>query len=266
MRIAIGLGALACLAAMTAAADGLQNAAQTTLGATATFTGAPNNKDWPANGAIPAEPKPGQRGGLRGGCMFGAPMENGTILVHLIVPCEIEHLGTSPGVETRDLFVQPGMRFCQAQALVDSLLRDDYFAGLDEAERELVTNRILEDVRGSMLEDIVLLETKRLAAPRDRVLKVVFEPVGEIDMLVYRAATGEVGLYEIKHATGRDVRQVRHLVNPKNRALVEKRYGKVTETAVLYRGKPAEERGVSYRNVNDYLKGVASIIRGKGRA
>ena len=179
-------------------------------------------------------------------------------ILDLIVPCEIEHLGTSPGVETRDLFVQPGMRFCQAQALVDSLLRDDYFAGLDEAERELVTNRILEDVRGSMLEDIVLLETKRLAAPRDRVLKVVFEPVGEIDMLVYRAATGEVGLYEIKHATGRDVRQVRHLVNPKNRALVEKRYGKVTETAVLYRGKPAEERGVSYRNVNDYLKGVAS--------
>lgn len=41
--------------------------------------------------------------------------------------------------------------------------------------------------------------------------------------------------------------------------LVEKRYGKVAETVVLYRGKPAEERGVSYRNVNDYLKNVGLL-------
>ena len=175
----------------------------------------------------------------------------------LIVSCEIEHLGVASGVETRDLFVQPGMRYCQAQALVDSLLRDDYFAGLDVAERELVTNRILEDVRGSMLEDIVLLETKRRAAQRDRVLKVVFEPTGEIDMLVYRAASASVGLYEIKHATGRDAHQVRHLLNPKHRALVERRYGKVSETVVLYRGNQVEERGVSYWNVNEYLKGLS---------
>lgn len=50
-----------------------------------------------------------------------------------------------------------------------------------------------------------------------------------------------------------------YLINPKNRALVEKRYGNVTETAILYRGKPGEERGVSYQNVNDYWKGVAAF-------
>ena len=39
------------LAAAVAAGD-LQNAADTALGATATFEGAPNNKDWPARNAI----------------------------------------------------------------------------------------------------------------------------------------------------------------------------------------------------------------------
>lgn len=78
------------LAAAVAAGD-LHNAAQTSLGATATFAGAPNNRDWPAKNAIPEEVKRG-RGGPRGGCMFGAPMEGGTISIRLLVPCTIERV------------------------------------------------------------------------------------------------------------------------------------------------------------------------------
>ena len=46
----------------------LFNAAQTSFGATATFSGAPNNKAWPANNAIPEEVA---KGGPRG-CLFAA--------------------------------------------------------------------------------------------------------------------------------------------------------------------------------------------------
>ena len=74
----------ACGVSFGAVAD-LFNAAQTSLGATATFVGAPNNKGWPANNAIPQETP---RGGPRG-CLFGAPMEGGTIVIRLLAPCDI---------------------------------------------------------------------------------------------------------------------------------------------------------------------------------
>ena len=53
------------------------------------------------------------------------------------------------------------MRYCQAQALVKSLTEDEYFSVQPPAVRKLVRDRILEDVKGRMLEDIVLLETPR---------------------------------------------------------------------------------------------------------
>lgn len=59
------------------------------------------------------------------------------------------------------IFTQPGMRYCQAQAFVHSLAKDELFAALSEQEKILVFERILEEVRGRMMEDIVLLETAK---------------------------------------------------------------------------------------------------------
>lgn len=174
----------------------------------------------------------------------------------LIVPCDIVNLGAASGTGRRDLFVQPGMRFCQAQALVEALLQDEYFSSLDQGERNTVTDRILEDVRGNMLEDIVLLETLRVTHGRDKVAKVRFAPSGEFDMLVYRDSSKDCRVYEVKHAQGTDRKQVRHLVDASKRALVEKRYGKIAETTVLYRGAPQRAFGVRYENVNDYLNSL----------
>ena len=41
------------------------------------------------------------------------------------------------------LFTQPGMRYCQAQALVHSLTKDELFSTLSEHEKMLVSERIL---------------------------------------------------------------------------------------------------------------------------
>ena len=76
------------LAVTDLSAAQLQNAAQTSLGATGTFSGVPNNKDWPANRAIPQE-NPRDN---RGGCLFGAPMEGGTMHIRLLAPCDIERI------------------------------------------------------------------------------------------------------------------------------------------------------------------------------
>ena len=90
----------------------------------------------------------------------------------LIVDCPIET--AQPGTEPVEhiLFTQPGMRYCQAQALVYSLMKDELFRELGEQEKELVTGRILEEVRGRMLEDIVLLETVKALGSRYKVCKL----------------------------------------------------------------------------------------------
>lgn len=78
----------ACVLSTATLAAELFNVAQTSLGATAVTTGAPFNKDWPALRAIPKEdPR-----NMRGGALFGAPMEGGTVVISLVAPCEIERV------------------------------------------------------------------------------------------------------------------------------------------------------------------------------
>lgn len=61
------------------------------------------------------------------------------------------------------IFTQPGMRYCQSQALVHSLAKDELFASWSEQEKTMVSERILEEVRGRMMEKIVLLEISKSA-------------------------------------------------------------------------------------------------------
>ena len=82
--LAVAVGVLS----LAASAEELFNVAQTSLGATAVVTGAPFNKDWPGLRAIPKEdPR-----NMRGGALFGAPMDGGTVVISLVAPCEIERV------------------------------------------------------------------------------------------------------------------------------------------------------------------------------
>lgn len=47
------------------------------------------------------------------------------------------------------------------KALVHVLLNDYIFSSFNQAEKDIACEKILEDVRGRMLEDIILLETVR---------------------------------------------------------------------------------------------------------
>ena len=66
------------------------------------------------------------------------------------------------------------MRCCQAQALVHSLAKDELFASLSEQEKTMISERILEEVRGRMMEEIVLLETFKSTKKNKRVFKLTF--------------------------------------------------------------------------------------------
>lgn len=150
---------------------------------------------------------------------------------------------------------QPGMRYAQAQALVKSLLLDDKFKELSLDERNRVIERILSEIRGRMMEDIILLETK-LAQPGKEVFKLQFT-VGEFDMVVFDPETASCEIYEIKYSTQVVEQQYQHLVDEQKCARTEHRFGTIKGRYVLYRGATQDVNGIHYVNVEEYLNNVS---------
>ncbi len=152
------------------------------------------------------------------------------------------------------IFTQPGMRYCQAQALVHTLAKDELFASLSEQEKTMVSERILEEVRGRMMEDIVLLETFKSAKKNKRVFKLTFS-VGEYDMAIYDSKENTCECYEIKHSSQIVPAQTKYLTDEEKLNQTSKRFGEISKRCVLYRGEDTVlENGVEYQNVEAYLK------------
>ena len=152
----------------------------------------------------------------------------------------------------RTVITQPGLRYAQADALIRSLLLDETFSALSLPERTAVQERILSEIRGRMLEDIVLLET-RMANPGKQVFVLQF-PVGEFDMVVFDPDAGCCQIFEIKHSTEAVPQQYRHLIDEEKCAQTAHRYGTITEKTVLYRGEDRMIGEIRYRNVEEYLR------------
>ena len=152
------------------------------------------------------------------------------------------------------IFTQPGMRYCQAQALVHSLAKDELFTSLSEQEKTMVSECILEEVRGRMMEEIVLLETFKSAKKNKRVFKLTFS-VGEFDMAIYDSKENTCECYEIKHSVQIVPAQTKYLIDEEKLNQTSKRFGKISKRCVLYRGEDTVlENGIEYRNVEAYLK------------
>lgn len=154
------------------------------------------------------------------------------------------------------VFTQPGMRYCQAQALVHSLAKDELFASLSEQEKTMVSERILEEVRGRMMEEIVLLETFKSSRKNKRVFKLTFS-VGEFDMAIYDSKENTCECYEIKHSDQIVPAQTKYLIDEEKLNQTSKRFGNIRKRCVLYRGEDTVLRnGIEYRNVEMYLKNL----------
>lgn len=175
-------------------------------------------------------------------------------LLDLIIDCPIETINGKKPIE-HILFTQPGMRYAQAQALVYSLMKDSVFASLSYEERALVTGRILEEIRGRMMEEIVLLETAKAQGRRKHVFKLQFLS-GEYDMVIEDPKAMECSIYEIKHSKEAVANQYRYLVDEEKCALTEHRYGRIVRKSVIYRGETKRLNGIQYQNVEEYLESI----------
>ena len=174
----------------------------------------------------------------------------------LVVDCPRETIASDADQLEYVLFTQPGMRYCQAQALIHVLMKDEVFAAASEREKRLVGDRILEEVRGRMMEDIVLLETSRALPKGKRAFKLTMS-ASEFDMVIYDEEQDACELYEVKHSAQIVDRQYHVLADAEECALVERKYGTIIKKCVLYRGKPTSlENGIVYENVEQYLKSL----------
>lgn len=169
-------------------------------------------------------------------------------LTHDIEVLHLPHVGEKG---SRTAITQPGLRYAQASALIQSLLLDETFSALSLTERNAVQERILSEIEGRMMEDIVLLETK-LANPRKQVFVLQF-PVGEFDMVVFDPDAANCEIFEIKHSVEPVPAQYRHLVDPQKCADTEHRFGPIMAKTVLYRGESKTIDGIRYENVEAYL-------------
>lgn len=167
---------------------------------------------------------------------------------------------TIPNAEPYDnvMFTQPGMRYCQAQALVHSLMQDKMFNTQSEYTKNLVCDRILDEVKGRMLEDIVVMETAKARSKKKyKVFKLKFD-VGEFDMVIYNRMENTCSIYEIKHSDKAVDNQYRHLIDEEKCSKTEQRFGKIVKKCVLYRGDSFQtDSGIVYENVENYLRSLA---------
>ena len=176
------------------------------------------------------------------------------LMLDLIVNCPERY---ESGKQAEHIvFSQPGMRYAIAKALVYSLMQDAYFASISEADKAYITGKILDDVKGRMLEDIVLLEVRKTAPSTMEVFKFKFDAGGEFDMVIYDKTNQNCRIYEIKHSTEANEKQTLHLRDAEKCQIVEKRFGPISGKFVLYRGKDTFAEDVQYLNVENYLCGL----------
>ena len=176
------------------------------------------------------------------------------LMLDLIVNCPERY---ESGKQAEHIvFSQSGMRYAIAKALVYSLMQDAYFASIPEADKAYITGKILDDVKGRMLEDIVLLEVCKAAPSTMEAFKFKFDAGGEFDMVIYDKAGQNCRIYEIKHSTEVNEKQTIHLRDAEKCQIVENRFGPISGKFVLYRGKDTFAEGVQYLNVENFLCGL----------
>ena len=175
-------------------------------------------------------------------------------MLDLTIDIDVRSIPDTGHIDKHTTISQPGMRYCQVDALITSLMQDREFSDLSLEEQRYVTERIRNEVMGRMMEDIVLLETK-MAFPKKQVFKLKFA-IGEFDMVVADPDSCTCCIYEIKHSTEAVPAQYRHLIDAEKCASTEFTFGRITSRYVIYRGENFTENGVEYINVEEYLKSL----------
>ena len=175
-------------------------------------------------------------------------------MLDLIMDIDLEFLPEVSRNSKVTVITQPGMRYAQASAIVENMLLDAKFQELSAKERQRILDRLLSEIRGRMMEEIVLLETK-MAYPEKKVFKLQFA-VGEYDMVVFDPKEISCQIYEVKYSKEQVPEQYRHLNDEQKCAMTSHRYGDIKGKYVIYRGENTRIDEIQYLNVEEYLNSL----------
>ena len=171
--------------------------------------------------------------------------------------------------------IQPALRYAQTRVLLESLKNDLGFSSGTSLERDFIVDTIRNDVRGRILEDVVLYETFTLLAaydvdidghPRYDVRQLDFfradnNQSGQIDMCIYDRREHNCTLIEIKHSDQSTPDQFKHMIDPDKCARIEQNFGPIIERCVLYCGENSiGANGIIYKNAVEYLEALTNPI------
>ena len=155
------------------------------------------------------------------------------------------------------LFVQPGLRYNQTVALINSLCETSSFWDIPKNIREQLQQKIIEDVEGNLIEhEVILSELVKYAGKNIEVTQLSYESK-EVDMLIHNDNT--LCIFEIKRNQNDIDDQAKWLINAEINNCIEKLFGmKINKRIVLYLGedktKEINGKKVFYRNINNFLK------------
>ena len=181
------------------------------------------------------------------------------IALDLIVECPAETARSGGETVEKVIFTQPGMRYSQVQMQVQDLLNGERFGQLSQMDKKEFGERILMEVRGRMLEEMVLMETEKSLSDRYQVFKMQMA-TGEFDMVVYDTEENSCTLCEVKGSSQTAKNRFRRVPDAEKYRQIERRFGPITERIILCRDpelQAAGGLGGKYCRIEEYLKNLS---------
>lgn len=186
-----------------------------------------------------------------------AQIKEALVALDLIVECPSETTRQGGEAVEKVIFTQPGMRYCQVQMLLEDLVNGERFAALSQMEKKEFTERILMEVRGRMLEEMVLMETEKALSGRYQVFKMQLA-TGEFDMVVYDTVDNNCTLCEVRGSNTAASNRYRRVPDMEKYRQIEKRFGPITERFMLCRDpKVQDSAGGKYCSIEEYLRSLS---------
>ena len=152
------------------------------------------------------------------------------------------------------LLAPPYLRYRHAEERIAELLRGDALHHFGAAERKLLNEHLMREIRFRLLEDIVWRETdSQRTSAAVSVERIRFAP-GAYGLLVVDHSELNCEIRTVSYTDTRTDLALRYLNDPMRLDDLEQRYGFITVREVLYLGRNAHHgSGVMFRNIEDYL-------------
>ncbi len=130
---------------------------------------------------------------------------------------------------------------------------------MSQVEKKGFAEQILGEVRGRMLEEMVLMETEKALSGRYQVFKMQLA-TGEFDMVVYDTEDNSCSLCEVRGSGLAARNKFRRVPDAEKYRQIERRFGPITERITLCRDPQLmEHAGISgkYCRIEEYLRNLS---------